>query len=68
MNTLVGDLLHRAERAGAALMVCDDQDRILRVSRKHAQIYDFLDFSTRPTFEDFMWSSIKSRKQADPFL
>jgi DNA-binding CsgD family transcriptional regulator len=68
VNAVVGDLFDRAERAGAALMICDGQDRILRANRKHAQIYNFIDFSTRPTFEEFVRGSVNSRKMADPFV
>lgn len=68
MNTVVGYLFDRAERAGAALMVCDGQDRILRVNEKQSQIYSFVDFSARPTFQEFIWGSINSRKMADPFV
>ncbi len=68
MNTVVGDLFDRAERAGTALMICDDQDRVLRVNKKHSQIYNFVDFSVRPTFEEVIWGSIKNRKMADPFV
>ncbi len=68
MNSAIGNLFDRAERAGAALLIGDDEDRIVRVNKKHMQIYDFMDFSTRPTFNQFQWRGIESRKMADPVV
>jgi len=65
MNTVLGNLLDRAERAGAALLICDDQDRIIRVNNKQLQIYHFVDFSTQMTFDQFQWRGIELRKMAD---
>jgi DNA-binding CsgD family transcriptional regulator len=68
MNSVVGNLFDRAERAGAALLICDDQDRIIKVNKKHAQIYDFVEYASRPTFEEFLWGCINNRKMANPFV
>ena len=65
MNSAMSNLLDRAERAGAALLICDEQDRIVRVNSAHLQIYDFADYSMQPTFEEFLWGSINSRKMAN---
>ncbi len=35
MTPVVGNLFDRAERVGAALLICDDQDRIVRVNSRH---------------------------------
>ena len=68
MDSLVGDLFDRAERSGAALMICDAEDRILRVNRKHVQIYNCVDFSGPLPFEQFIRGNVNSRKLADPFV
>ena len=65
INTAMGNLLDRAERAGAALIICDAQDRIIRVNDKHVKIYNFIDYSIMPTFEQFLWTSINNRKMAN---
>ena len=68
MNTVIGNLFDRAERAGAALVICDDQDRIVRVNQTHAHIYNFVDYKPQPTFEDHLWQIIQARKAADPVV
>jgi DNA-binding CsgD family transcriptional regulator len=65
ISTAMGKLLDRAERVGAALVICDGKDKIIRVNNKHAQIYNFVDFNAQPTFEDFLWSNIHNRKMAN---
>jgi len=65
ISTAMGNLLDRAERAGAALIICDAQDRIIRVNDKHVKIYNFIDYSIMPTFEQFLWTSINNRKMAN---
>jgi DNA-binding CsgD family transcriptional regulator len=66
MDTVVGNLFDRAERVGAALVICDDRDRIIRINSRHAQIYDFVDHSAPLTFQQFGWRCIENRKPADP--
>ena len=68
MDTAVSDLFDRAERAGAALSICDSQDRIVRVNATQSKIYNFIDFSARPTFEEATWRCIEHRKMAGPLV
>ncbi len=68
MTSAVGDLIDRAERVGAALVICDDQNRIVRVNREHAQIYGFVDYATQPKFDHFLWRCIENHKLMDAFV
>jgi DNA-binding CsgD family transcriptional regulator len=65
MNSAMGKLLDRAERAGAALLICDEQDRIVRVNERHTKVYHFMDYSQLPKFEDFQWQAVQNGKMAD---
>lgn len=68
INSTICNLFDQAERAGAALMICNARDQIVKVNRIHSQIYNFIDFSLHPTFEDATWRCIDQRKMADPFV
>ena len=66
MSTAVDTLFDRAERAGAALMVYDDQERIVKVNDKHAKLYEFTNFATRPSFEQLQRSFLETGRAALP--
>ena len=66
MTTVIGNLLDRAERAGAALVICDGQNRIVKVNKAHAQSYNFIEYATRPTFDQFLMRGIEAQHTADP--
>ena len=68
ISTAMGNLLDRAERAGAALIICDAQDRIIRVNDKHSKIYNVVDYALKPTFEELLWKFIDLRKVANPVI
>ena len=68
MSTAMGHLLDRAERIGAALVICDGTDKIIKANHMHAQIYNFVDFNVQPTFEAFLWRCIETRKLANPIV
>ena len=65
MNSAMRKLLDRAERVGAALLICNEHDQILRVNERHIEVYRFIDYSQLPKFEDFQWKGIQNRKMAD---
>ncbi|WP_029009017.1 helix-turn-helix transcriptional regulator [Azospirillum halopraeferens] len=65
ISTAIGILLDRAERSGAALSVYDENDRLLAANRRQSEIYQFVDFARRPTFDELVWKCIEHRKLAD---
>ncbi len=68
MNTLFGNLLDRAERAGAALVICDEHDTIIKANDAHVKIYDCVDYSAMPTFEEFSLRFIEGRKTGNELI
>ncbi len=68
ITTAIGNLLDRAERIGAALVICDEKNHIIKINHTHAQIYNFIDFNINLKFDQFLWRCIETSKLANPIV
>jgi len=63
----VEDLFTKADRSGAGLAIFDQGDRATFVNKTNCELYPFVDFSQKPTYEDIFWGCVTNGYFVDEY-